>query len=99
MQERHLPSDWKTIVQQTVSMMQLLSKSPLTEKDFQKIEIPVRLSVGDRDAMVTVNETIETYRSLKQGSLLVLPDKLHPFEKVDSIRLANEIKLFFNHVS
>lgn len=99
LQEKHELTAWKDVVQQTSSMMQRLSKQPMAEKDFQKIEIPVRLAVGDRDQMVSINETEQTYRSLKQGSLLVLPNTVHPFEKVDTERLVNELKLFFNHVS
>lgn len=99
LQERHAPTEWRNVVQQTANMMQLLSKKPLSEKDFQKIEIPVRLAVGDCDQMVSINETEKVYRSLKEGSLLVLPSTQHPYEKIDITRLTNELKAFFNHVS
>lgn len=81
-------------MQQTASMMQGLSKHPLTESDFKNIEIPVRLSVGDCDLMVSLNETQQTFKALKNGSLLVLPDTQHPFEKVNVDRLCYELKLF-----
>lgn len=99
MKQRHAPIDWKNMVQQTAGMMQRLSQQPLTEKDFKKIENRVCLAIGDRDQMVTINETEQTYRSLKQSSLLVLPNTVHPFEKVDINRLTNELKMFFNYAS
>lgn len=97
LQEVHAPTEWKDVVQQTATMMQRLSENPLVENDFEKIKIPVRLAVGDRDTMVMINETEKTYRALKLSSLLVLPNTTHPIEKVDVIRLANELNLYFNH--
>lgn len=95
--ERHSPSDWKKVVQQTAGMMQRLSEKPLAENDFKKIEIPVRLTVGDRDQMVSLNETQQTFKALKSASLLVLPETPHTFEKVNVERLGFELKMFFNH--
>jgi pimeloyl-ACP methyl ester carboxylesterase len=96
LEERH-SSKWNEVVLQTAHMMKRLSDNPLTEKDFQKIEIPVRLAVGDRDRMVSVQETQSVFKLLKQGSLLVLPNTSHPFEKVNTERLAQELKIFFKN--
>ena len=93
--ERHSPENWKTVLNKTAEMMIELGKNPaLKEDDFLKIENEVLLSVGDRDNMVSIEETIDVYRKLKNGSLLVLPDMPHPIEKINIKRLVNDIKYF-----
>ena len=66
---------------------------PLTA--LAEIQQPVLISVGDKDNMVTLEETIAAYRSIKNGQLLVLPQTQHPFEKVNMERIAGEIKSYF----
>ncbi|MGZ4055265.1 MAG: alpha/beta fold hydrolase [Bacteroidia bacterium] len=96
---RHLPNDWKTVLQKTSDMMIDLGKNnPLNLSDYAAIEQPVLVGVGDKDAMVTLEETIDVYRKLKNANLIVLPDTQHPIEKVNVKRLSNEINLFFNDV-
>lgn len=96
--ERHSPENWKTVLNKTAEMMIDLGINPaLKEEDFSKIENEVLVSVGDRDNMVSIEETVDVYRKLKNASLLVLPDTPHPIEKINIERLVNEMKLFFNN--
>ena len=69
--------------------------NPLTAQDYPQIDNEVLVAIGDRDAMVTLEETIAVYRSLKSASLVVLPETPHPIEKVDCERMAREIIRFF----
>jgi len=93
---RHSPEDWKIVLKKTAEMMINLGKdSSLKPEDFSAIENSVLVSVGDRDTMVSIEETVEVYRKLKNGSLLILPDTPHPIEKISIERLSYEIKLFF----
>ncbi len=93
---RHSPEDWKIVMSKTAEMMiNLGSKRMLSESDFSLIENEVTLSVGDRDNMVSIEETVDAYRKLKNGKLLILPDTQHPIEKINPVRISNEIKLFF----
>ena len=50
--------------------------------------------LGDRDKMVTLDETVEVYKNLPQAQLAILPNTPHPIEKVNTDRLASEIKSF-----
>lgn len=94
---RHAPIDWKSILHKTAEMMQIMGeKNPITADDFRKIDIPVRISVGDSDLMVSLEESISVYRELINGSLLVIPGMQHPVEKADVNRLKHEIGIFFN---
>ncbi len=93
---RHSPEDWKTVLNKTAEMMICLGKNrTLKDDDFSKIENEVLVSVGDRDNKVTIEETADAYRKLKNGKLLILPGTPHPMEKMDTDRLAGEIRMFF----
>ena len=96
LRKRHLPQDWKTVLSKTAEMMTGLGKkNELNEEDYSEIEHSVLVSVGDRDKMVTIEETIGVYRKFKNGQLLVLPGTPHPFENVSIDRLVMEINKFF----
>lgn len=93
--KRHAPENWETVMAKTAEMMiNLGRKNTLTLDDYEQIENEVTLAVGDRDKMVTIEETIAVYRKLKNGRLLVLPNTPHPLEHVNMERLAYEIKKF-----
>lgn len=95
--EMHSPEDWKIVLNKTAEMMIELGKNKLLkDEDFSQIENDVLISVGDRDNMVSIEETVDVYRKLKNGSLLVFPDTPHPIEKINIERMANEVKIFFN---
>lgn len=94
--QRHTPQDWKIVLKKTSEMMMNLGNEPeLKTSDFELIENVVLLSTGDRDNMVSIEETTEVYRKLKNGSLLIIPDTAHPIERINSERLTSEIKNFF----
>ncbi len=89
--------NWKTVLTKTAEMMINLGNSPaLPLLSLSEIQQPVLISVGDKDNMVTLEETIAAYRSIKNGQLLVLPQTQHPFEKVNAERIAEEIKSYFS---
>ena len=95
LQERHQPADWKNLLSATSDFMMQLGNAALDMEVYKSIQCPVRLSVGDRDKMVSINETMNVYKAIPKGSLLVLPQTPHPFELTDQSRIASELKLFF----
>jgi esterase/lipase len=96
LKKRHSPNDWKIVLKKTAAMMiEMGDKSPLYESDFPNIHQRVLIGVGDRDTMVTLEETIDVFRKIKNSSMVVIPDTQHPIEKIDVKRLAGEILLFF----
>ncbi|MBS1552331.1 MAG: alpha/beta hydrolase [Bacteroidetes bacterium] len=97
LEKRHSPEDWKIVLNKTARMMIELGKNKtLKDEDFSQIENTVLVSVGDRDKMVSIEETVDVYRKLRNGSLYILPDTPHPIEKINVERLVNEVKIFFN---
>jgi pimeloyl-ACP methyl ester carboxylesterase len=93
---RHSPTDWREVMTRTADMMQTLGHQPLlTEAALAQVAKPVRVGVGDRDNMVSIQETAWAYQQLPQASLLVMPDTRHPLDQVDLQRLQWEIRQFF----
>lgn len=96
LKRRHEPQDWKIVLQKTSEMMLNLGKEKeLSTDDIKKIKHNVLVGVGDKDNMVTIEETLCAYQNLPAGNLLIMPGVLHPVEKMPVIRLANEVRSFF----
>ncbi len=97
LQKRHAPQDWKAVLNKTAEMMIDLGNRPvLTDEVLDKIENEVLISVGDKDTMVTLEETANAAGKLKNGKLFIFSETEHPIEKMDLKKLSTEIKNFFN---
>jgi pimeloyl-ACP methyl ester carboxylesterase len=96
LEKRHAPLDWKKLLKKTADMMiGLGDHTPLTDAVLEQLELPVLVGIGDKDNMVTLEETIQVYRKLKNANLLVLPKTQHPIEKVNLEKLADAISSYF----
>lgn len=94
--QRHLPNDWKLVMQKTAQLMLALGNTNLLiNSDYESIKHPVLIGIGDQDAMVTLEETVAVFKSLPNAGLIVFPNTPHPIEKINLSRLANEVILFF----
>lgn len=92
---RYGSENWENVLERTAKFLISLGESPAVKPDdFGAINVPVRLMVGDKDNMVSIEETVTAYRKLKHGSLCVLPDVIHPIEKVSPELLHNHIVYF-----
>ena len=97
LEKRHSPLDWKIVLNKTADMMIELGKKPvLTDDVLEKIENEVLISVGDKDTMVTLEETANAAGKLKNGKLFIFSETEHPVEKIDVKKLSTEIIKFFN---
>jgi len=84
LQQRHAPANWETVLSKTAEMMLKMGlDAPLKDDSFVEIKNPVQLCVGDRDTMVSIEETLHVYRQLQNGSFCVLPYTPHPVEQMD----------------
>lgn len=96
--ERHAPFDWKLLLHKTALMMEDLGKNnTLKQDDFLDITTPCLIILGDRDKMVTLDETIAVYKSLPHAQMNILPNTPHPLEQVNNKLLAYTIKHFLNN--
>lgn len=87
---------WETVLSRTADLMTELGRRPPVDGAvITRIEQRVRLMVGDRDAVVSIDESSAAARDLKQGELCVLPATPHPLEQVRVPLLASLLTDFF----
>lgn len=88
---------WQTLLQKTIGMMTGLGEAPaLKDGDFPLIEQNVLIGLADHDAMVSLDETLHVFKSLKQADLYMLPRTKHPIETVNPQLLAEIIGTCLN---
>lgn len=87
---------WKQLLPAISEMMILLGKNPPLKDQLETINFPVQIMVGDKDNMVTLEESMKAYRKLSKSKLAVLPDTKHPMDKVRPNLLLNLMKDFWN---
>jgi pimeloyl-ACP methyl ester carboxylesterase len=90
----HAPNDWKVLLAETAGMMRTLGKEPLlTKKEFTAIKNKVTVCLGDKDNMVTREESEQTAKALPNGKFVLLENTPHSIEKLDAEKVVNEIFL------
>jgi len=83
LEQRH-GANWESLMQHTAQMMLDLGNQPLlNETVLAHIQLPVLLGIGDRDNMVSLDETLAIYKTLPQAQLYMLPGTKHPIETVN----------------
>jgi pimeloyl-ACP methyl ester carboxylesterase len=88
---------WETVLARTAALMTELGRQPTVDNSvLSRVTQPTRLMVGDRDNVVTIDETATAARSLSSGELCVLPGTPHPLEQVRIPLLATLLTDFFD---
>jgi esterase len=84
LEQRHARAGgWELVLKKTAALMTELGEHPAVDAAvLSRIRQPVRLMVGDRDSVVTIEESAAAARALTRGELAVLPGTPHPFEQV-----------------
>jgi len=97
LKRRHQPVDWKEVLRATGNFLTVMGKNnPLKSDDYPEIDIPILILLGDRDKMVTLDETVNVYKLLPNAQFGVLPNTPHPIEQVNVKMLLMFFKGFFN---
>ncbi len=92
---RHAPVNWKDLLDKTKDMLIAMgNNNPLKQADYTTITTPALLMLGDRDKMVSLEETVTVYKALPNAQMAILPATPHPLEQVDMEQLANQIQRF-----
>lgn len=95
LQRRHGDPRWHTTLEKTSTMMQTLAERPLiTTSNVGAMKSAVRYMVGDTDAMVSIEETVEFYRATPGSELAVLAATKHPIERVDVDTIVHHVRQF-----
>ena len=96
LEARHTGAGWEALLARTAELLRELGARPrVTDTLLASVTQPVRISIGDRDATVTLEECAAAVRQLASGELEVHPRTPHPFEKVSLDRLARSLEEFF----
>ncbi|WP_276479455.1 alpha/beta fold hydrolase [Paraflavitalea pollutisoli] len=95
LEKRHGSHKWKDVLERTAGMLLEMGKgNPLQAADYPAISAPCLLLLGDRDKMVSLDETTQVYKQLPVAQLGVLPATPHALEQVDMVALGAMIKKF-----
>lgn len=95
LRQLHHPVDWKLVMVRTAEMMLAMGRdNPLKPLDYPLITHPVLLLLGDRDKMVSLEETLAVYKALPQAQLGILPATPHPIGAADCGLLSSLIIRF-----
>lgn len=97
LERRHAGSGgWEQVLRRTADFMTGLGARPVVDDALlARIRRPVRLMVGDRDTVVSVDETMRAAGIIPNGAAVVLPGIPHPFEQMPIAALAEPLREFF----
>nr|AIA11310.1 Alpha/beta hydrolase family [uncultured bacterium]AIA11633.1 Alpha/beta hydrolase family [uncultured bacterium] len=94
--ERHTAAGWEQVLDHTGELLRSLGRSGgLRPADVASIEQRARIMLGDRDATVSMAESVDIYKAMPRGELEVLPMTPHQLERVTMERLAYTLTQFF----
>ena len=86
---------WKNVVLQTAKLMHGLGNgAKLNDHEFASIKTNTLIGIGNKDVMVSLEESEHVSQLLPHAQLKVYEDFEHPIERIDIGRVANEIKSF-----
>lgn len=87
-------SRWRMLVRKAADLTARLAQEGLTEGVLRRVQIPVLVSVGDRDELVPLPEALRLSRVFPHGQLLVLPGVRHPLNAVPAVPLLPMMQTF-----
>jgi pimeloyl-ACP methyl ester carboxylesterase len=94
MEEKH-GTAWKELVLKTAGLMRELQELQLLNAGSLKtIPHKILVGIGDRDKMVSLEETTEVYKNLPNAAMYMLPATKHPVETADASLLSKLIEDF-----
>ncbi|MBI3134121.1 MAG: alpha/beta hydrolase [Bacteroidetes bacterium] len=89
----HTAIDWKIVLQKTAAMMlDLGNGKAMADTDFSAIQTTCYIGVGDRDAMVSREETEHVAGLIPNASFYLLENTIHPIDKLDFERVVKLIE-------
>lgn len=87
-------SRWRLLVRQAGDLTAMLAERGITEGMASRVQMPVLVSVGDRDELVPLPEAYKLSTVLPEGQLLVLPRTRHPLNSVALVPLLPMMQAF-----
>lgn len=95
--KRHGANEWKMVLSATALLLSELGANPLlTDEVLNQINTKSMLMIGEKDNMVSQEETASIVQCLQNAELKVLPNTTHPIEQINTQMLAEELLRFFS---
>ena len=95
----HGEEHWQMLLPAVADMMIHLGKKPMLDADnLKQLNLPIQLMIGDKDAMVTLEETLNAAKAIPNATLAVLPNSKHPIEQIRPQLLLDLMKDFWKIV-
>ncbi|MEI8136841.1 MAG: alpha/beta hydrolase [Bacteroidota bacterium] len=86
---------WKELLSRTSQMMRDISKNNyLNPESLKSIQNKILVGIGDKDQMVTLEETVSVYKALPNANMYMLPNTKHPIEQLNTALFTEIIKNF-----
>jgi len=92
--QEHGGRQWRVLVRQAAELTASLVEAGISEKQLNNAQLPVLVSVGDRDELVPLPEAFRLSRTLPHGEMLVLPNTRHPLQTVRLVPLLPMMQVF-----
>ena len=93
----HSKNNWKEVVSKTAKMMlDLGNGGKLSEQELSEIKHKTLIGIGDKDRMVSIEESKESAKILPNGQLEIIEDFQHPIDKINEEKLQTIIIDFIN---
>ncbi len=94
----HYPEDWKKVMKSTASMMiGMAEEKRLTDSDLRFIGNEVLVGIGEKDEMVTLEESKKASKELPNGRLKIIEELRHPIALADANLLARTFEEFIEN--
>lgn len=91
MQTEH-GSNWPALIDNTHHILRSIGKSPLNKEVLSGIEVPLFVLRGERDKMVSAEESRILAESVDGSTYLELEGQGHLLERMDAVLLAGKLK-------
>ncbi|MBK7128096.1 MAG: alpha/beta fold hydrolase [Crocinitomicaceae bacterium] len=86
---------WKEVVQKTADLMRSMGSGDKTDDNtFGQVNVPCIIGIGDQDKMVSLEETKKLQTLIRSAALEILPNTIHPLEKIQTSTLLNYIRKY-----
>ncbi|MBS3915850.1 MAG: alpha/beta hydrolase [Bacteroidetes bacterium] len=89
----HGADHWQKLVFQIGGFLHELGQtSPISAENVRGISKPCRIMLGDRDRMVSMDETLDIFKAIPNATLSILPNTPHPLIQAETARICFEIR-------
>ena len=92
--QEHGASRWRALARESFDLIAYMSDHPLPDHALGQLALPMLVSVGDRDEIVSIPDAARLVYRLPNAGLLVLPQTRRPLVTVQAVPIIPMMKAF-----